>query len=157
MPNSISISWLYILTACISCSQFFFIFANGLLASMYTRWLIFSSDLQSLYPTVHFLSMRLSGIIVIINSNGDRASPWNIPLWIFSSAKPFPPVVNSTLQFFFYSFSIKFMTLSDILYILMQFIIQLCGTISYGLWSQSQAIARFFRPVLLSLRMCWSM
>ena len=66
-----------------------------------------------------------------MNSNGDRASPGKIGLWIFASAKLLPPAVNSTLQVFMV-FSIKFMTSSDILYILRQFIIQLCGTISYG-------------------------
>ena len=44
----------------------------------------------------------------------------------------------------------------DILYILRQFIIQLCETISYFLQS-IQAIARSFRQVLLLFRMCWSM
>ena len=109
---------------------FFSFFANSLMSSMYIRWLIFSSDLLSLYPLVHFLSMWLNGIIAIINSNGDSASPWNIPLWIFVSAKLFPPAINSTLQVFMV-FSIKFMISSDILYILKQFIIQLCRTTSY--------------------------
>ena len=49
---------------------------------MYIRWLIFSCNFGSLYPSVHFLSMWMSGIIAIINSNGDSASPRNIPLWI---------------------------------------------------------------------------
>ena len=67
---------------------------------MYIRWLIFSCDLLSLYPAVHFLSMWISGIMAIMNIRGDSASPWKIPLWIFVSAKLFPPDVNSTLQFF---------------------------------------------------------
>ena len=37
---------------------------------MYIRWLIFSCDLQSLHPAVHFLSMWLSGIMAIMNSKG---------------------------------------------------------------------------------------
>ena len=65
--------------------------------------------------------------MAIMNSRGDSASPWKIPLWIFVSAKLFPPAVNSTLQFFMF-FSMKFMISCDILYILRQFIIQLCGT-----------------------------
>ena len=44
-----------------------------------------------LYLAVNFLSMWLSGIIAIMNSNGDSASPWNIPLWNFASAKLLPP------------------------------------------------------------------
>ena len=42
---------------------------------MYIKRLIFSCDLLSLYPAVHFLSTWLSGIMAIMNSNGDRASP----------------------------------------------------------------------------------
>ena len=81
---------------------------------MYIRWLIFSWDLLSLYPAVHFLSMWLSGIVAIINSNSNCGTPWNITLWIFASAKLFPPANNSTLPIFTV-FSIKFVTSSDIL------------------------------------------
>ena len=87
MPNSISMSWLYILTACIRTSSSFLFFANSLMSSKYIRYLIFSCDLVSLYPAVHFLSMWLSGIMAIMNSKGDRASPWKIPLdFCFSQA-----------------------------------------------------------------------
>ena len=65
---------------------------------------------------MHFLNLWLSGIIAFINNNGDSASPWNICLWIFASAKLFPPTINSILQVFMV-FSIKFMSSSDILYI----------------------------------------
>ena len=78
---------------------------------------------------MHCLRMWLSGIIAITNSNGDSASPWNMPLWIFTSAKIFPSAVNSTLQVSVF-FSINFMTSSGILYILRQCNIQLWGTIS---------------------------
>ena len=67
---------------------------------MYIRWFIFSCDLLSLYPAVYFLSMWLSGIMAIMNSNSDSASPWKIPLWSFASAKLFPPAVNFILQIF---------------------------------------------------------
>ena len=43
---------------------------------MYIRWLIFSCDLLSLYPAVHFLSSWLSGIMAIMNSDYEQ---W---LWI---------------------------------------------------------------------------
>ena len=81
-------------------SHLFSFFANSLMSSMYIKWLIFSCDLLSLYPAVHFLSMWLSGIIAIMNGHGNSASPRNIPLWIFASAKLFHPAVNSTLQVF---------------------------------------------------------
>ena len=156
MPNHISMSWLYILNACIRVASLFSFFANSLTSSLFIRWLIFSCDLFSLYPSVHFLRVWLSGIMVIMNSNGDSESPWKILLWIFASAKLLPPAVNCTLQVFIV-FSIKFMNSSDILYILKLLIIQVCGTISYAfLWS-IQVIARFFRLVLLSFKMWWSM
>ena len=98
------------------------IFPTSLMSSIYIRWLIFSFDLLSLYTVVHFLSMWLNSIMAIMNSNGDNASSWNIPLCLFASAKLLPPAVNSTLQVFKF-FSIQFMTSCDILYILRQFII----------------------------------
>ena len=98
-------------------SSSFSFFANSLMSSMYIRWLIFSCDLLSLYPAVHFLSMWLSGIMAIMNSKGDSVSPWKIPLWVFISAKLLPPAVSSTLQVCMV-FSVKFMTSCDILYII---------------------------------------
>ena len=95
MLNSIPISWLHILTACIWVSMSFSFLENSLMSSMYIKWLIFSSDLLSFYPAVHFLRIWFSGIIAITNSNGDSAYPWNMPLWIFIYAKFFPPAVTS--------------------------------------------------------------
>ena len=86
------------------------------MSSMYIRWLIFSCDLESLYPAELFQSLQLSGIIAIISSKGDSTSSWNIPFLIFASTKLFLPAVNSTLHVFMV-FSIKFMISSDILYI----------------------------------------
>ena len=68
----------------------------------------------------------VSDIIAIINKNGDSAFPWNIPFWIFASAQLFPPTVNFPFHVFMV-FSIKFIGSSDILYILRQFNIPLCG------------------------------
>ena len=109
------------------------------MSSMYIRWLIFFCDLLSLYPPVHFQSMWLSGIIAITNRKGDSASPWNILLWIFASDMLFPLAVSSTLQIL-----INFLTSFDILYILRQFIIQLCWTIPCAFLLSIHAIARFF-------------
>ena len=101
------------------------------MSSMYIRWLIFSCDVLSFYPAVHFLSMWFSGIMAIMNSKGDSASPWKMPLWIFVSAMLLPPAVSSTPQVFMVC-SMKFMTACDILYIFRQCNIQLCGSISYA-------------------------
>ena len=94
--------------------------------------------------------MWLSSFIVT-SSNGERVSPWNIPLWIFASSKLFRPAVNSSFQVFMV-FSIKFMTSSDILYILRQFIIQLCGAISYAFlyWYQFYLTGIFVSDVLMA-------
>ena len=43
------------------------------MSSMYIKWLIFSCDLLSLYPAVHFLSIWLSGIMAIMNSKGSES------------------------------------------------------------------------------------
>ena len=99
----------------------------------------------NLYPPVHFLCMWLSGTIAI--SNSDSASPCKIPHWIFTSVKCFPPAVTSTRQFFIFSINLK--TSSDILYILRQSIIQLCGIISYAFLKSIHHIFTFFRFVLL--------
>ena len=155
MTNSIPLSWLHILTACMRVSIYFSFFAKSLMSSMYIRWLIFSCDLLSLYPAAHFLSMCFSDIMAIMNSKCDSASPWKILLWIFVSAKPLLPAVSSTLQVCMV-FSMKFMTSRDILYILRQCSIQLCGTISYAFLLSIRTIARFFRLVLLYFIMCWS-
>ena len=123
--NYIPISWLYILTVCIRSSISFSFSLN----SLYIRGLIFSWNLLSLFPPVHFLRMWLIGIITIINDNGDSESPWNMPLWIFTSVKFFPPAVNSTIQVAMV-FSINCTIWSCILYFLRQSSIQLWGTIS---------------------------
>ena len=91
--------------------------------SMVIRWLSFFCDLENVLPAVHFLTRWLSSIIDITNCNGESASPWKKPHWIFSSTKNFPRAVNSTFRFFIASM-MKFMTLSDIFIIIIIIIIQ---------------------------------
>ena len=95
-PNSIKIACLYILIACIRLSNSFSFLANSL---MYIRWVIFSGDLVSLFPPVHFLSRWLSVIIAITNNNDHSASLRKIHLSISTSSKDLPPVVYSNLKF----------------------------------------------------------
>ena len=102
-----------------------------------------------------FLRMWLSGIMDITNSNGDNVSLWNMPLCIFTFAKLCLPAVNSTLQVCIV-FSIKCTIRSSILYIFRQCCIHLWGTISQAFLLSIQAIGKFFRLILLSLRICWS-
>ena len=78
----------------------------------------------------------MSGIIAITNCSDDNESSLKIALWIFSSARVFSPAVCSTLQFFM-AFVVKFMTLSDILYIFSHSIIQVYRTILLAFCSQS--------------------
>ena len=49
--------------------------------------------------------MWLSGIIIIINSYGECASPRNMPCGIFLFAKVSPPAINPTFVCFFSGFS----------------------------------------------------
>ena len=137
MSNSIPVSWLYILTVCTKVFNPFLFWAKSLISSMYIKWLIFFCDLLSLYPAEHFLRMWLSGIIAITNSYADSASPLNMHLWIFITAKLFPPAINSTLQVCMV-FLINSMTWLGISYILWQFSIQLWGTISKPFCCQSK-------------------
>ena len=78
----------------------------------------FSCDLWNFYLPEHFLSIVLRGIISITNSNCDSASSWEIPVWVFTSAKLF--FLQLSIQMFKFSilFSINFMTSPDILFIL---------------------------------------
>ena len=71
----------YILSLSILVFQILFhFFANNLMSSLYSRRLLSFCYSVSLYPFVHFLSMWLSGIIAITNSNNDSTSPRKIPL-----------------------------------------------------------------------------
>ena len=92
---------------------------------------MFSCDLLSLYPAVHFLNIRLSVIMTIMNSNDEGESPWKLTFWICALPQSLRAAVNSTLQVLGV-FSIKFMSSFDILYIFRQFVIKLWGTISYA-------------------------
>ena len=126
MPNSIPMSWLYILTACLRVSSsfsFFFFFAKCLMLSMYIRWLIFSCYLLSFYSAVHFLSMWLSGFMAIMNSKGHSPSHWKIPI----SAKLLPPAVSSTLHVFMFFF--------DNIYDVMRYFVQFEAVYYPALWN----------------------
>ena len=79
MPNSIPMSWLYILTSCIRVLSSFSFFVNS--------W-------------CRPCTLGDWSFLRIMNSNGDSVSPWNIPLCTFPSTKILPPPVNSTLQVF---------------------------------------------------------
>ena len=144
MLNSSSRSWLYILIACICVSNSFSFLAKSLISFMYITWFIFSCDLLSLYQPMHFLcgcviSSLLQIVMVIVHLPG---------IYLFrSSLQPRFSLLVSIV------FSIKFMTSCDILYILRQYIIQLCGTKLYAVLLSIHAIARFFHFVLLPLRM----
>ena len=115
LPNYISISWLHILIVCIRVSNYFSFFANILMSSIYLRGLIFSCDLLNVQPPAHFLSMWLSGIIAVTNSNSESTS--YRCLWAFTSVKNFPSAFNSPLQFFMASM-MNFMTVGYLVHFL---------------------------------------
>ena len=132
--------------------QFLFLLANTLMPSKYIRWLIFSGNLVRLYPPAYFLSMWLIGIIATTNSNGDSASSWDV-LLIFICAKLLAPAIYPAFQFSLV-LSINCVISSDILYILRQSNIQLCWTKLLAVLLLNRALARFFRLILLLLRLC---
>ena len=73
---------------------------------MYIRWLIFSCDLLSLYPAVHFLTMWFSGIMAIINNNNYNNNNNNFVFYYVSTnilirAVKNDGVYNKSLDFFF--------------------------------------------------------
>ena len=76
-----------------------------------------------------YAAMKMLKLIAIADSNGESASPWNIPVWILILAKVVPPPVNSTLLFFNSPHNELSFFLLDISYILRQSVIQLFGTI----------------------------
>ena len=125
--------------------QFLNFFPNSLMSSMYIRWLIFSCDLLSLYPAVHVLSMWLSSIIAIINSNSDNTSSRKILFLIFASAKFFSPAINSTIQVYGFIWYLVYFR---------QFYIHLFRTTLVAILPSVHTITRFFRFILLSFRMC---
>ena len=91
---------------------------NSLMSSMYISWLIFSSDLPSLYPPVYFLSIRLIGVLAI-----------KIIMLIAHLSGIYLFGTPQQLIFFLYSpgfhgFLNKVYDVVDILYISRQFIIQ---------------------------------
>ena len=100
MPNSIfmSLTVYYDFFFLLEFPILFLFLANSLMSFMYIRWFIFSCDLLTLYPAVHFLGKWLSGIMAIMNSNSDSTSSRNISLCIFASAKLFSSAINSTFQ-----------------------------------------------------------
>ena len=133
-------SWLYIFTASIRVYDSFSFLANSLMSSMNNRWLIFTCIRQCISWVCGCVASSLLQIImVIVHLPGIYLSGSLLQLSLA------PTAVNSTLRVFMV-FSIKFMTLCDILNVLRHFI-----TLSI------HAIDKFFRLVLLSLKRCWSM
>ena len=142
MPNSILISWLYNLICCIRLSNSFSFLTKSLMPLMYIKWLFIYCDLLALYPAVHFLKKWSSGIMVITDSNGDSASPWNMPLW------------NPTHQVYMV-FSINFMSWLGILYIF-DSVLSSFGGPYRKIFIVNPRHSFYFRLVLLSLRVCLS-
>ena len=86
------------------------------MSSIYIKWLTFSCDLLSLYPTVHFLSMWFRGIMAIMNSRGGIATLWKIPICILFQPSFFLRLLIQPSSFFMVC-SMKFMVSCDILFL----------------------------------------
>ena len=148
MPNSVPIFLTVYSYSLYEGFQFFFIFFGEQFAVVHVHRVVdlFSRFLEFSF-TCAFPKYVIDSFIAITNSNGDSASPWNIPLRIFTSVKLFLHAVSSIHQFFIVIL-INFMT--------SQSIMQLYETLSNTFSLSIHTITRFFRPFLLSLRMCSS-
>ena len=51
------------------------------------------------YPLLSFLNTWFIRNITVTNSRCDSEFPWKIPFWIFTSARVYPPVSHSRIQF----------------------------------------------------------
>ena len=90
-------------TDCISTcmSAQFSLFPKSFGSSMKRGWIIVGSPFHRLYPALTFLNTSVSRISVNINSNGERLSPWNIPLFIHTSPwNTWLPAVSSVVHCF---------------------------------------------------------
>ena len=66
LPNSIPISWLYILIVCMRVSNSFSFLANSLMLSMYIRWLSFSCTFSTCFPSVFQGCVTLSIVFYLL-------------------------------------------------------------------------------------------
>ena len=82
MQNSFTISWVYILNICYRFFNFFHFWQTVWCCQYNLGCWFFLAICGVLYPPVYFLSICLSVIIAITNSNGDSALPWKTPLWL---------------------------------------------------------------------------
>ena len=107
-----------------------FFFAKSLISSIDINRFFFSDDFVDFLPPGNFLTMKLSAIIAITNSNDENTSPSKMTLCIFTSVNFFfLPTVNFTFQFFMAPL-MKCLTLSNIFYIFKHSTLQVCWTIS---------------------------
>ena len=124
------------------------------MSSVYIRWMIFFSDLASLYLPVHFLSTLFSGIIAITNSNGNSASLWKIPLWIFTSGQLFLPAALFDSPVFHYCLDKLYDFVGYLVHFETVYYPTFAGPYRMPFCSQSTPYL-LFRHVLLSLSICW--
>ena len=111
-------------------------------------WLIIGPSFSSLYPIPALRSTCVKGISAITNNNGEKESPWKMPLLMFTEPRHYILEYSLVLHLVIL-LDIRSITLSATPNICNVVIIQECGTMSYAfLWS-IQAILRF---VLLRLQ-----
>ena len=85
----------------------------------------------NLYTALIFHSTRVSGHMIKTNSNGDRESPWKIPLVMSTCPRSVPPDVNTIFQLAMLLLIMVIMFLAP-LTISRHFSIYECGTMSYA-------------------------
>ena len=93
-------------------------------------------------------------LLQIVNARSSLPGRW---LFEFSPLLEFVRLLSIPHLSFSMSFGIKFMTSLDIWYIFKHSIIHAYGTILKAFLLSFHAMASYFRLVLVSLMMCWSM
>ena len=99
MPTSIPMSWMYILCVLGFPVLFHFFQIVWCHPCILGGW-SFLAIYRVCIRLCIFWDLWLKRIMAIMNSKGDSASPWKIPLCVVVSTKLRPPAVNSTLQVF---------------------------------------------------------
>ena len=130
-PNDILMSCEKILTTSTSESSWSLLASYNFKSSMNNRRLTSSMSFASPYPALIFRSTSVSGSMIKTNSNGDKKSPWKIPLLMSTCPRSVPPDVNTVFQF------IMLLLIMVIMFLALptfsrHFSIHECATMSYG-------------------------
>jgi len=136
LNQNLYLSSLIVCTFFISFFKSFSFLPSSFKSSIYNKWLIFLSVPCTRYPQSVLFSSFVNGMSAMQKSNGERESPWNIPLliWIGCDRIISCFVLKKSLVFHFSIDSLQNLTI--LLFTptnSIDFSTQLCGTLSNAL------------------------